>query len=76
MIFQTSKEELKSLYKKARERELNVGIYVKKIFETQGDQNLEAVASFKEEDQDLVGLVFYGKKNSVDKVMNGQKLHP
>ena len=76
MTFQTSKEELKSLYKKARERELKIGIYTKNIFETQGDQNLEAVASVKEEDQDIVGLVFYGKRNSVDKVMNGQKLHP
>lgn len=76
MTFQTPKEELKNLYRKAREKELNIGIYTKKIFETQGDQNIEAVAMFKEEEQDLVGLVFYGKKNHVDKVMNGQKLHP
>ncbi len=75
MIFQAPKEELKNIYKKAREKELKIGIYIKKIFETQGEQNIQAVAMFKEEEQDLVGLVIYGKKNHVDKAVKGQKLH-
>ena len=46
IVFQASKEELKNLYKKAREKELNISIYTKKLFETQGDKNIEAVAMF------------------------------
>ena len=76
MIFQSNAESLKKLYKKAREGGLSVGIYTKKLFETQGDQNLEAIAMFKENEQDYVGLSFYGNKNQVDKVLDGQKLHP
>ncbi|MBI1972357.1 MAG: DUF2000 domain-containing protein [Candidatus Aenigmarchaeota archaeon] len=76
MIFKSTPAELKILYKKARERGLNIGIYTKKIFETQGDQNIQAVAELNEEEQDYAGLVFYGKRGRVDKVLEGQKLHP
>ncbi|MBI3413195.1 MAG: DUF2000 domain-containing protein [Candidatus Aenigmarchaeota archaeon] len=75
MVFKSTAAELKNLYGKAKGRSLNIGIYTKKLFETQGDQNIQAIAEFKEEGQDYVGLVFYGKKSRVDKVLEGQKLH-
>lgn len=75
MVFEATTEEIKNIYKKSRERELHIGIYPRKIFETQGDQNLEAVAVVKEEDHDIVGLVIFGSKNKVDKTLDGLELH-
>ncbi len=75
MIFQASPQELKSLYQKARKRGLSIGIYTREIFRTQGDENLETVAEFREGEHDYVGLVIYGKKSPVDKVLKSIKLH-
>lgn len=74
MIFQS--DNLKGLYYKAKARNLAVSLYTKEIFQTQGDQNLAAIAAFKEGEHDYVGLVLYGKASDVDKVMQGIKLHP
>jgi len=75
VIFAAEAADLRRVYERAKARELVVGIYTRKIFETQGDQNLEAVASSSEAEHDLVGLVFYGPKNKVNKAVDGLKLH-
>ena len=75
LIFQGKSSKLRKVYRKARENKLWVGIYSRPIFETQGKDNLKAVAVVKEEEQDLVGVVIYGKLKLVDKCTKNISLH-
>jgi len=75
LVFQAKHNDLKKVYRKARENNLFVGIYTRPIFQTQGDDNLKAIAAVKEEEQDLVGIVLYGKTEVVDKCTRGISLH-
>lgn len=75
LIFSATNDEIKRAYNRARERNLNIGIYTRPIFITQGDKNLEAVGKLKEEEQDVVGFVVYGPKGPVDKSLKDLSLH-
>lgn len=75
LIFQAKHNDLKKVYRKARENNLFVGIYTRPIFQTQGEDNVKAVAAIKEEEQDLVGIVLYGEASQVDKCTRGISLH-
>ena len=75
MIFSATTSQLKDVYKASRSRNLEIGIYTRPIFSTQGDENLAAIKSVKEEDQDLVGMLIYGAKGLVDRSLSGLKLH-
>lgn len=75
LIFSATPNEIKRAYRRARERNLNIGIYTRPIFTTQGDENLEAVGKLKEEEQDIVGFVVYGQKGLVDKSLKDLSLH-
>lgn len=75
LIFQAKSSKLRKVYRKARENKLWVGIYTRAIFKTQGEDNLKAIAAEKEEGQDLVGIVVYGKLKLVDKCTKNVSLH-
>lgn len=75
LIFRATPAEIKKAYRRARERNLNIGIYTRPVFTTQGDENLGAVGRLKEEEQDIVGFVVYGQKQPVDKSLKGLSLH-
>lgn len=75
LIFQAKQNDLKKVYRKGRENNLFVGIYTRPIFQTQGEDNVKAIAAIKEEEQDLVGIVLYGETELVDKCTRGISLH-
>ncbi len=75
LIFEAKTSKLRKAYRKARENNLSVGIYARPIFNTQGDGNIKAIADKKEDEQDLVGIVLYGKIELVDKCTKGVSLH-
>lgn len=75
LIFQAKQNDLKKVYRKARENNLFVGIYTRPIFQTQGEDNIKAIAAIKEEEQDLVGVVLYGETDLVNQCTNGISLH-
>src|ERR1700744_4438233 len=69
-------EQMKRAFKRAKERELHIGIYSYPLFATmtEGD-NLKTMASVTDDEQDLVGLVFYGDVKKVNKAVDGLKFH-
>ena len=75
LIFSATPNEIKRAYGRARERNLDIGIYTRPIFTTQGDENLRAVGKLKEGEQDIVGFIVYGPKGLVDKSLKGLSLH-
>jgi hypothetical protein len=40
------------------------------------EEHLAAIAKLPDEEQDLVGIVLYGKNKQVDKAVDGLKFHP
>jgi hypothetical protein len=75
LIFQGKHGELKKVYTLAREYNLFIGVYTRPIFQTQGDDNIRAIAAVKEDEQDLVGIVIYGNIDAVDKCTRQISLH-
>ena len=69
-------EQLKRTYTRAKERELNIGIYTKPLFSTKNeDGNHIEIGKSTEEEQDLAGIVLYGENKKVDKAVDGLKFH-
>ena len=70
-------EQIKKAFVRAKERSLQIGIYTRPLFATKNeDQNLEEIAKYPDEEQDLVGIVIYGENKSVDKALKDLKFHP
>ncbi len=68
--------QLQRVFKRAKERELNIGIYSYPLFETMTEQdNLNETASHTDDEQALVGLVIYGENKKVNKAIDGLKFH-
>ncbi|HYH13832.1 MAG TPA: DUF2000 family protein, partial [Flavisolibacter sp.] len=72
-----TEEQLKRAYNRAKERELHIGIYTAPLFSTKNEEgNHMEIAKHTDDDQPLVGLVFYGENKKVDKALDGLKFHP
>lgn len=70
------KEQIQRALKRAKERELNIGIYAYPLFSTlTEEENLTQTARFTDDEQDLVGLVIYGENKKVNKAIDGLKFH-
>ncbi len=68
--------QMQRVFKRAKERELNIGIYSAPLFETMTEQdNLDATAKYTDDEQDLVGLIIYGESKRVNKAIDGLKFH-
>jgi hypothetical protein len=71
-----SKEKLQRAFQRARDRELEIGIYTEKLFDTRsGEENVEIISSQNSEYLDLVGIIIYGENKKVDKALDGLKFH-
>ncbi|MEA4847823.1 MAG: DUF2000 domain-containing protein [Clostridiaceae bacterium] len=76
MIYSASDQELKEILKKALTKEVKMTIYTEEIFKTYNDEDNRAkVAEYKTDDLDLVGVGMIGKKNHIDRLTKGLKLH-
>jgi hypothetical protein len=76
MIYSATGQELKDLHKKALTKEVVMTIYTEELFTTYNDiDNRAKVAEYKTDDLNLVGIGMIGKKNHVDKLTKGYKLH-
>ena len=68
--------QMQRVFKRAKERELNIGIYPAQLFNTMNEQNnLDETARHTDDDQDLVGLAIYGDSKKVNKAIDGLKFH-
>ena len=77
LIFSANREQIKTVYERARKRELPFTVYTEELFSTPNDsENRAAVRAVKSEDLNLVGLALRGKKKVMDKTLKGLSLHP
>ena len=61
-------DQMSRVFNRAKERDLHIGIYSSTLFATMTEtDNLKAIASRTDEDQDLVGLVIYGDSKKAEK---------
>lgn len=71
-----STDEINRAFKRAKERELAIGIYTEALFSTKcEEENLIEISKANDNDQVLVGIVVYGKNKKVKKTLNGLKFH-
>ncbi|MGH1288692.1 DUF2000 family protein [Bacillus toyonensis] len=76
MIYSASNQELKEIQKKALTKEVEMTIYTEELFKTYNDaDNRAKIAEYKTDDLNLVGIGMIGKKNHIDKLTKGFKLH-
>lgn len=70
-------EQLQRAYNRAKERELQIGIYIEPLFATKNEEgNVAEIAKYTDAEQPLVGLIIYGENKKVDKALDGLKFHP
>ena len=68
--------QMKRAFGRAKDRELAIGIYTMPLFSTKNEEgNLLEIASYTDENQDLVGLIVYGENRKVDKTLSGLRFH-
>jgi len=69
--------EINRAFQRARERQLQIGIYTEPLFTIKNeDENHIEISRFSDEDQILVGIVIYGENKLVNKALDGLKFHP
>jgi len=68
--------QMQRVFKRAKERELKIGIYSSQLFSTMNEQaNLDETAKHTDDELDLVGLAIYGDSKKVSKAIDGLKFH-
>ena len=77
LIYQADTDaQLRRAFNRAKERELNIGIYTYPLFSTKNEEgNLIEIAKYTDDEQDLAGIIMYGENKKVDKALDGLKLH-
>jgi hypothetical protein len=69
-------DKVKRAFKRAKDRDLQVGIYVRELFATKNEEeNLTVIQQFQPDELDLVGVIIYGEGKKVDKALDGLKRH-
>ncbi|WP_419800617.1 DUF2000 family protein [Mucilaginibacter sp.] len=72
-----TQEQLQRAFNRAKERELQIGIYTKELFVTKNEeQNLIEIAKQNDDNLNLAGILIYGESKKVDKAVEKLKLHP
>jgi hypothetical protein len=77
LIFAANLEELVRTLARAGERGVLTCVYTSALFRTSNDvDNRAAVATFKTDELDLVGLSLHADRKEVDRIVKGLNLHP
>jgi hypothetical protein len=77
LIFKADTDaEIKRAFNRAKDRELNIGIFTAPLFATKNEEeNLIEIAKYNDENQNLVGIVVYGDTKKVNKALDGLNFH-
>jgi hypothetical protein len=76
MIFGGTTEQLRTVFERARSRNLQFAIFTEELFSTGNDiDNRAAVIACNSEDLKLVGLALRAGNKDMDKVLKGLSLH-
>jgi hypothetical protein len=77
LVFEAGKEVLSAAHARAIGRNLPVAVFTSDLFATGNDRdNRAAVRAVGTAALDLAGMVVYGPRNAVDKVVEGAVMHP
>jgi hypothetical protein len=77
LIFQADAEQIRGVYERAMDRDVEMVIYTEELFATGNDiDNRVAVKAVASEKLNLVGIALREKKKVVDKIVKGLGLHP
>ena len=77
LVFAASADKLRTVHRRALEREVVPAIYTSELFGTGHDEaNREAVRSVATADLDLVGVGIRAPHRAADQVLRGLKRHP
>ncbi len=77
LVFEAGAGRLRTVYERARTRELRFAIYTAELFATgHDDDNRAAVAAVPGDALDLVGLALRAPHKAADGVLRGLKRHP
>ncbi len=76
MVFSADRKKMKSIHRKALQRDIDFTVYTEELFATLNDKdNRAAVEAVSSDELNLVGMAFYGRKKSIDKILKGCSLH-
>lgn len=77
LVFEAGKEQLTTCHQRAVSRGVPLSVFTTDLFTTNNDRdNRAAVRAVHRDLLDLVGLVVYGPRNAVDKILKGARMHP
>jgi hypothetical protein len=77
LVFAAGADRLRTVARRARERELPFALYTADLFATGHDEaNRAAVAAVPTDELDLVGLAIRAPHKAADAVLRGLKRHP
>lgn len=77
LVFEGTKETLTAAHGRALSRSLPRAVFTSDLFGTGNDRdNRAAVRAVPKDQLDVVGLLVYGARGGVDKVLKGAKMHP
>ena len=77
LVYEADAAALRRAYQRAMSRGVVPAVYTNELFTTNHDEaNRAAVADVSAEDLDLVGIAFRAERKTVDKVVDGLRLHP
>ncbi|WP_234790929.1 DUF2000 domain-containing protein [Mycolicibacterium wolinskyi] len=76
LVFEGSKETLRAAHTRALTRGVPMSIFTADLFATGNDRdNRAAVRAVARADLDLVGLAVHARRNVVDKILKGARMH-
>ena len=77
LVYEASGEKLRTVHRRALEREVPIAIYTAELFATgHDDDNRAAVRAVATEDLDLVGVALRAPHRPADQILRGLKRHP
>jgi hypothetical protein len=77
LVFEAPGDKLKTVHRRALERDVPLAIYTAELFATgHDDDNRAAVRAVPTAELDLVGLAFRAPHRPADQILRGLKRHP
>ena len=77
LVFEAGAEKLKTVHRRALERDATMAIYTRQLFSTgHDDENRAAVRAVATADLDLVGLAVRAPHRAADQIVRGLRRHP
>ncbi|MET0749386.1 MAG: DUF2000 family protein [Rhizobium sp.] len=77
VVLATDQETLRTILKRALDRQVTVSAYIEEMFATGDDAaNRQVFSECRPDDARLVGIALRTEKKIVDKITKGAKMHP